>query len=156
MNSPRTVREEMVSVILGELDTLLARVEALPAMVESAEKHIAETVAALDGAGDKYRMAITAFSEQAKADLNEYLDRKAAQVSAKTMEEQRAAIQDATLTAFRSEAFDKAAGLGVVLADAAREFKRSQWARLAEHGFTAVLSSALTGWLVFAIAKHSG
>lgn len=156
MNAPRSIREALVAESLGNLDDLLTRVEALPAMIANAEKHIAETVAALDGAGDKYRMAITAFSEQAKADLNEYLDRKAGQVSSKTMEEQRAAIQDATLTAFRSEAFDKAAGLGVVLADAAREFKRSQWARLAEHGLTAMFSSALTGWLVFAIAKHSG
>ena len=156
MNAPRTIREEMVSVILGELDTLLARVEALPAMIDCAEKQIADTLAALDGSGDKYRMAITAFSEQAKADLNEYLDRKAGLISAKTMEEQRAAIQEATLSAFRSEAFDKAAGLGVVLVDATKEFKRSQLARLAEHGFTAVLSSALTGWVVFLIAKHSG
>lgn len=153
MNAPRTIREALVAESLGNLDDLLKRVEALPALIDTAEKHVAETVAALEGAGDKYRMAVTAFNEQAKADLNEYLDRKSVQVSAKTMEEQRAAIQNAALTAFRTEAFDKAAGLGVVLRDAAEEFRRSMWSRLIEHGLTAVISSALTGWLVFAIVR---
>lgn len=154
MNAPRSIREALVAESLGNLDDLLKRVEALPALIDAAEKQIAKTVVALEGAGDKYQMSITAFTERAKVDLNEHVDRISVQVSTRTMEEQREAIQNATLTAFRTEAFEKAASLGVVLRDAAEEFSRSKWSRLIEHGLTAVFSSALTGWLVFAIVRH--
>ena len=115
MNSPRTAREALIAEMLGDLDLLLARVEALPALlVATAEERFTSTVTALDNAGDKYRMAITAFTEQAKTDLAEYLDRKTIEVSSKTVEEQRAAIQEAARMAFRSEASDKAVNLGLV------------------------------------------
>ena len=81
MNSPRTAREALIAEMLGDLDLLLDRVEALPALVASAEERLTSTVTALDNAGDKYRMAITAFTEQAKTELSEYLDRKTIEVS---------------------------------------------------------------------------
>ena len=80
MNSPRTAREALIAEMLGDLDLLLARVEALPALVDTAEERLTSTVTALDNAGDKYRMAITAFTEQAKTELAEYLDRKTIEV----------------------------------------------------------------------------
>jgi len=149
MNGPRTAREALIAEVLGDLDGLLTRVEALPAMVAGAEGKLSGTVAALDEAGDKYRLAVTAFTEQAKADLSEYLDLK----TAKTVEEQRAALQEAARLAFRSEASDKAASLGVVLGEAAKEFRRSMWSRMMEHAVTALIASAFTAGLVYAIVK---
>jgi hypothetical protein len=154
MNGPRTTREALIAEVLGDLDALLTRVEALPAVVAAAEEKLIGTVTALNDAGDKYRMAVTAFNEQAKADLTEYLDLKAAQVSAKTVEEQRAALQEVARLAFRSEASDKAASLGLVLGDAAKEFRRSVWSRLWEHAITAVLASGFTAGLIFVILKQ--
>ncbi|MGJ0490051.1 hypothetical protein [Methylobacter sp.] len=154
MNGPRTTREALIAEVLGDLDTLLARVEALPVVVAAAEEKLIGTVTALNDAGDKYRMAVTAFNEQAKADLTEYLDLKAAQVSAKTVEEQRAALQEVARLAFRSEASDKAASLGLVLGEAAKEFRRSVWSRLWEHAITAVLASGFTAGLIFVILKQ--
>jgi hypothetical protein len=154
MNGPRTTREALIAEVLGDLDALLARVEALPAVVAAAEEKLIGTVTALNDAGDKYRMAVTAFNEQAKADLTEYLDLKAAQVSAKTVEEQRAALQEVARLAFRSEASDKAASLGLVLGEAAKEFRRSVWSRLWEHAITAVLASSFTAGLIFVILKQ--
>lgn len=156
MSGPRTAREALIAELLGDVDGLLARVEALPALVAGAEGRLSGTVAALDEAGDKYRLAVTAFTEQAKADLSEYLDLKtanAAQLAAKTVEEQRAALQEAARFAFRSEASDKAASLGVVLGEAAREFRRSIWSRMMEHAVTALIASAFTSGLVYAIVK---
>ena len=150
MNSPRTAREALIAEMLGDLDLLLARVEALPALVATAEERLTSTVMALDNAGDKYRMAITAFTEQAKTELAEYLDRKTIEVSSKTVEEQRAAIQEAARVAFRSEASDKAANLGLVLGEAAKEFRRSMWSRLMEHVITALISSGFTVGLLYA------
>jgi hypothetical protein len=154
MNGPRTTREALIAEVLGDLDALLTRVEALPVVVAAAEEKLIGTVTALNDAGDKYRMAVTAFNEQAKADLTEYLDLKAAQVSAKTVEEQRAALQEVARLAFRSEASDKAASLGLVLGEAAKEFRRSVWSRLWEHAITAVLASGFTAGLIFVILKQ--
>ena len=95
-------------------------------------------------------MAITVFTEQAKTELAEYLDRKTIEVSSKTVEEQRAAIQEAALAAFCSEASDKAANLGLVLGEAAKEFRRSMWSRLMEHAITALISSGFTVGLLYA------
>ncbi len=156
MNGPRTAREALIAEVLGDLDGLLTRVEALPAMVAGAEGRLSGTVAALDEAGDKYRLAVTAFTEQAKADLSEYLDLKtahAAELAAKTIEEQRAALQEAARVAFRSEASDKAASLGVALGEAAKEFRRSMWSRMMEHAVTALIASTFTAGLVYAIVK---
>ena len=77
MNAPRpnTVREVLIAEALGELDGLLARVEALPGMLASAEHSLTATVAALTDASDKYRMAVTAFNDEAKQELTEYLER---------------------------------------------------------------------------------
>lgn len=156
MNAPRTAREALIAEVLGDLDGLLTRVEALPAMVAGAEGKLSDTIAALNEAGDKYRLAVTAFTEQAKADLSEYLDLKtahAAQLATKTVEDQRAALQEAARLAFRSEASDKAASLGVALGEAAKEFRRSMWSRMMEHAVTALIASAFTAGLVYAIVK---
>ena len=150
MNSPRTAREALIAEMLGDLDTLLARVEALPALATSAEERLISTVTALDNAGDKYRMAITVFTEQAKTELAEYLDRKTIEVSSKTVEEQCAAIQEAARVAFRSEASDKAANLSLALSEAAKQFRRSMWSRLMEHAITALISSGFTVGLLYA------
>jgi len=153
MNAPRTAREALIAEMLGDLDTLLARVEALPAVVSAAEERLGATVSALHDAGDRYRLAVTAFNEQAKADLTEYLDLKTAQVAAKTIDEQRAALQEVARAAFRSEASDKAASLGLVLGEAAKEFRRSMWSRVMEHAITALIASAFTSGLVYAILR---
>jgi len=156
MTGPRTAREALIAELLGDVDGLLARVEALPAMVAAAEDKMTGTAKALEDAGDKYRLAVTAFTEQAKADLSEYLDMKTGQaglVAAKTVEEQRAALQEAARLAFRSEASDKAASLGVVLSEAAKDFRRSMWTRMIEHAVTALIASGFTASLVYLILK---
>jgi len=156
MSGPRTTREALIAEVLGDLDGLLARVEALPALIDNAEGKLSGTVAALDDAGDKFRLAVTAFTEQAKADLAEYLDLKtaqAAQTAAKTVEEQRTALQKVARMAFRSEASDKAASLGIALGEEIKEFRRSMWSRLVEHAITALITSVFTAGLVYAIVR---
>jgi hypothetical protein len=76
-----------------------------------------------------------------------------AHLSSKTVEEQRAAIQEAARVAFRCEASDKAANLGLVLREAAKYFRRSMWSRLIEHAVTASIASSLTASLVYVILK---
>jgi len=154
MAAPNTAREALIAEMLGDLDSIIQRAERLPAMVDAAEGKLTATAKALESAGDKYRLAVTAFNEEAKAELSEYLDRKTAQAVAKTLEENKAAMQDAARLAFRSEASEKAANLGIILADAAKIFRRSMWSRVLEHAITAMIASAITAALVYLLLRN--
>ena len=76
MAAPNTAREALIAEMLGDLDSIIQRAEGLPAMVDAAEGKLTATAKALESAGDKYRLAVTAFNEEAKAELSEYLDGK--------------------------------------------------------------------------------
>lgn len=154
MAAPNTAREALIAEMLGDLDSIIQRAERLPAMVDAAEGKLTATAKALESAGDKYRLAVTAFNEEAKAELSEYLDRKTTQAVAKTLEENKAAMQDAARLAFRSEASEKATNLGIVLADAAKLFRRSMWSRILEHAITAMIASATTAALVYLLLRN--
>jgi hypothetical protein len=150
---PRSAREALIAELLGDVDRLLARVEALPAQVAQAEAKVAGTITGLNEAGDRFRLAVTAFAEEARTGLAEYAQRKAGEAGSRAADEARTAMIDAAKQAFRSEAADKAAQLAATLAQASREFRRSTWSRLAEHAITACTASAMTGALVLWIVR---
>jgi hypothetical protein len=153
---PRTTREALIAEILGDLDTLLTRIETLPVLIADAEEKVSGTVRVLEEAGDKYRLAVTAFNEQAKTDLSEYFDLKTAQITSKTIDEFKAVLQEAALIAFHSEAAEKSLKLDLALKETAREFHRSIWFRIMEHAITALIASSFTAGIVYAIFKtHS-
>lgn len=154
MAAPNTAREALIAEMLGDLDSIIQRAERLPDIVDAAEGKLTASAKALENAGDKYRLAVTAFNEEAKAELSEYLDRKTTQAVAKTLEESKAAMQDAARLAFRSEASEKAANLGLVLADATKLFRRSMWSRIYEHAITAMIASATTAGLVYLLLRN--
>lgn len=114
--------------LLEDVDRLAARVEAMPGAIDAAERRLAATASALDVAGDKYRMAVTQFTEQGKAELSEHLDRRAAL----TVEAQTVALENAVREALRQDVL-KATPDGCPLLRA-----------VLEHGLTAVLASGLT------------
>lgn len=96
MNAPSTAREALMRELLGDMDVLLKRAEALPDQILDSESKIKSTVALIDSAGDRYRLAVTAFNEQAKKDLSEFADQKIqliAQTTAKSLEEHRASLK---------------------------------------------------------------
>ncbi|WP_334188523.1 hypothetical protein [Noviherbaspirillum sp.] len=144
MAGPRTTREALMVELLGDVDALLARVEQLPHAVMKAESALRATVTALEDAGDQYRIAVTAFNEQAKAELTQHLDRKAAEVTSKTVDEQRAALQSAARAAFASATADNAAQLRISPDRVANHYQRTSKLRWIEHGMTALLASLLT------------
>jgi hypothetical protein len=140
MSAPRTAREALIAELLGDMDALLARVEALPRQVAASEERLAQSVATLDEAGDRFRLAVTAFTEQAKSDLAEYLDRKASEAADKTVSEQRGGLEEAVRTAFRSESV----ALGKMLDEATRELRPSRLGRLVDCLVAAIISTLLT------------
>lgn len=148
---PSTMREALAQQMLEEIDEQVTRVESLISLVNEADQRLVATASALAEAGDKYRMAVTAFTEQAKADLVEHVQRKGSEVAAHTVEEQRAAMQEAARLAFRSQASDQAEGLAGSLRRAAADFRKGSAARLIENAGLALASSALTGVAVYAV-----
>lgn len=69
---PRTAKEALLAELLGDVDTLLER-------LEKADQGIRQTVAVLNDADERYRQAVSMFTEQAKAELGTWLDQKATQ-----------------------------------------------------------------------------
>jgi hypothetical protein len=154
MNGPRTSREALIAEVLGEVDALLVRVEALPQAVAGAEARIVAAVLALRDAGDKYRVAVTAFTEDAKVELTQYLERRATAITSNTAEEQRAAMQETARQAFQVAACENAATLANASEAAVKAFRGSRWSRLIEHAITAVLASGITVAFIHAIVTR--
>jgi hypothetical protein len=154
MADPRSAREALVAELLSELDTLLLRAEHLPKTIAEAETHLTSTIEALNEAGDRYRMAVTAFTEQARTELTGYLQLKASETAAKTVEEQRAALQEAARVAFRH-----AARASTVRPDLGENqplrLSHGNWGRLVEHGLIAMLASLLTAIFVLLITRSA-
>jgi len=143
-----TTREALIAEVLGELDDLLTRVERLPDTMTEAETRLVRSVHILEDAGDKYRLAITAFTEEAKVSLTEYLQHKAAQTLADAVEEHRVAIQHAVSVARRSETMQQEpqpspCGHVTVVSHGSRRLSR-----LFAHSVTAVLASLVTAAVV--------
>ena len=139
MNAPRTAREALMAELLGDMDALLERVEALPGQVTASEERLAASVAALEEAGDRFRLAVTAFTEQAKTELSDYLDRKAGEAADRTVAEQRAALEEAARAVFRSESVV----LRNALAELSGQLRQSVGRRVLGHVVTALATAAL-------------
>lgn len=103
-NGPRTTREALVAELLGDIDGLLARCEAFTGKVEVLTAQLASNTATLDAAGERYRIAAVAFTEQAKQEVIRFLERKASEVSAQMLDAQRAELQAAVLRVLESAA----------------------------------------------------
>jgi len=138
------MREALAVQALEEIDALLLRVESLDSKVSSTESNLDATTKALLDAADKFRMAVTAFTEDAKNDLTEHIQRKGSEQIRATIEEQHSAMQEAARLAFRSQASDDAGKLAKTLKDAAGEFKRASWTRIAENIAVAVVASLIS------------
>lgn len=139
-----TVRETLIKQALGEIDELVTRLERIAPVCKDADNKLTETVVALENATDRYRAAVTAFTEQARDELASYLEQRAAQVKAKTTEEIKVIMQETAQIAFRSEAIDRAGQLTIKLADCVSELQKARQRRIVEIVFSAALAAALT------------
>lgn len=91
-----TMRETLVQYALEEVDNLLTRTETVSATLEA-------RAAALEAAGAKYKDGLAAVTTSAKNDLKGF----SGHASAKTVEEQRVALEEAARLAFHNEAAER-------------------------------------------------
>lgn len=153
MSEPRTTREALIAQMLGELDGLLARAEQLPKAIAEAETRLAMTSRVLSDAGDKYRMAVTAYTEEAKTTLSDFLEQRASRMAALTVEERCAILVEAARCAYQLQTPERGAKETLYPKPSVHDNERRLPDRLLEHGITAVLASVLTAALVLLIVE---
>ncbi len=150
---PRFTRESLFAQLHADLDELLERVESLPEKIAAIETSMQASTTALLAGGDKYRAAVLAMNEEAKAHLTQYMRVEAGKATAAMTIELAASMQLAASTAFRSEASDKAAALSTALARAAKEFGRARRSRLGELVLACGLTALTTVGLSFVLLR---
>lgn len=143
----RSAREALLAELLGDVDRLLARVEALPQRIATAEDRLDRTAARLDEAGERFRLAITTFSAQARTELSDYLQRQAGQSAARAAAEQHAALQEAARAAFHALA------TSAPQATTSEPIRRTAATRLLEHGVTALIASLVSSAIVLVMMR---
>jgi hypothetical protein len=90
---PRTHRDAFAVQVLGEIDTLLDKVEALTETINDKGAKIQLTLNQLEGAGDKYNQAVIAANLRSKNEMLAYLETASKISIATTTEEQREIVQ---------------------------------------------------------------
>lgn len=103
----RSVREALAAQLLGELDGLVRRVEDVRGQLAALDAGVLATAKTLTEASDGYRLAVTQFTDAAKADLQEYVQRKAALIAEESAHDHKAALQDVAREVFRVHALDE-------------------------------------------------
>ena len=154
MNTPVTLRESLAQQVLGELDDLVRKTESLKSNLDAASADLVMNVKTLDDAGDRFRMAVTSFTEQAKAELTEHMARSAKIVLTQKADEIHVAMQKAARSAFEAQSWDTAGALADRLKGAASEFRRGIWSRLIENGIVALLAGILASAMTYGLTTH--
>lgn len=140
----RSVREALAAELLGELDDLVLRVEGLRGRIDALDGQLQKTATTLTAAHDAYRLAVTEFSDAAKNDLQEYVQRQAGLATAKAATDHKVALDEVARQVFRNHALDEVERLAKTL--------RAATARApAWHGAAAAAAGGAAGALLLGV-----
>jgi phage-related minor tail protein len=89
-----TIKEALIAEILGDINTALSTTADLMEKLANAEKSMIETATTLEVAGDNYRIAITALTEETKEDLTEHIENKLYKETSLSITEYRKEIRE--------------------------------------------------------------
>ncbi|OAI00889.1 hypothetical protein A1353_18945 [Methylomonas methanica] len=92
-NDPRTMRDALAAQVLGDLDTLLDKMDAINGAVNSSAAKMDETIRRFEGAGETYNQAVLAANMRSKKEMVAYLKTVTTTVVATTGDEQREIIR---------------------------------------------------------------
>lgn len=146
--SPRTNRDALAALVLGEIDTLLDKLEALQGNVNATSENIKVTINHLEAAGEKYNQAVLAANLRSKNEMIAYLKTVSATTIAKTTEEQREIVQKLIREAVSKEITTLKKALSESSANHRVPFL-SSWGRIIICcSLTALIGSAITVELI--------
>uniref|UniRef100_UPI00402B1628 hypothetical protein n=1 Tax=Methylomonas sp. SPW-1 TaxID=3438877 RepID=UPI00402B1628 len=92
--SPRTFRDAFAAQVLGDIDTLLDKVEAVNGSVNAATEKMQQTIIEFEKAGETYNQAVLAANMRSKNEMVAFLQTATNSTVAKTKDEQRELIQE--------------------------------------------------------------
>ncbi len=149
-----TVREAVAAQLLGEVDDLVLRLENVARTIQGQETSHGASAAALLEAADKFKGAVTQFSEAATAQVRESVEHHAHNVVTQTRAEAAAAMQEAARQAWRTSAMDEADKLAHKLRGVAQHFRPVPvWQRLAESAVGGIAGASAVVILLFIAGK---
>ena len=154
MTRIHSTKDALTAQMFEDFDTLVTKVEAVLKSSIELDRQLQATTQALDANGDRYRMAVTAFTEQAKAELSEHVQRATQIVMTQKADEIHMAMQKAARSAFEAQSWDTAGALADRLKGAASEFRRGIWSRLIENGIVALLAGILASAMTYGLTSH--
>ena len=151
MTRVHSTRDALLAQVFEDLDGMVDKMQAVQKTALESDRQLKATTAVLDDAADRFRMAVTSFTEQAKAELSDHMERSAQRVLTQKADEIQVAMQKAARTAFEAQSWDTASALADRLKDAANEFRRGIWTRLIENGMIALLAGIMASALTYGL-----
>ena len=143
MNRPTTAKEALLAEALGEMASLIERVEAVVPHVDESRKALILTGEVLSRKIANIEPEMKEFTGQAKQVTAKYIDRYLAEVTTKARETQTKAMQEAAHELFRKE-FDPLVHRVVAHLQQLAQKQTTTWSKLVTH------AAAFFGGVVFA------
>lgn len=100
---PRTMRDALAAQVLGDIDTLLDKLDATSVAVNGSSEKIQQTIRRLEEAGETYNQAVLAANMRSKKEMVAYLKTVTASVVSTTGDEQREVIRSLLREAISGE-----------------------------------------------------
>jgi len=147
MNGPSTAREALIVEALGDVASLLDRIESLTASMEVGRLALANASAELDGRLRAFETGTTALTRQVQARAVEHILKRTGQATTDSIEAQARAMNAAARLAFSAQVDSNLASLNKSLQGALQRVDRP-WDVWLTHAATAAVSATLTWWIV--------
>ena len=139
--------------MLGELDTLLNRLDQLAPAIRSMSAELISSAVSTKAAIEDYQARTKAFAEQSQLSAVNHIIRRTNEVAAKSLEEQTQAMEEAASAAFNNEVGARVRELTSALNASLRKARAPNWISLITHAATALLTAAATSALLLHVLQ---
>ena len=138
-----TVREELMAVAIGDLGTLLDRVEKLAPQLEASRMELLSTSTDLADKVEAYSKRMDEITENAKVQTVKHIARRADEMARGTVDTQTRAMEEAARVVFRNEVSPTLQRVALPLQEVAALSRRGArpWEGWLFHAATAVLAA---------------
>ena len=148
MSRPTTAREALVAELMGDVGTLLTRVEALTSTLDHSRGALTNAAAGVIASVESFRAEMEAISARAKVKAIEHIAKRTDEMASQSIVKQRDAIGQAARVILSQEIAPAVQRLIVAIERTVERSNRSYEVWLT-HGATAVLSAVCSAWLVY-------
>ena len=149
MKAPATSRKEvLIAELLGEMDALLTRVDAVAPAIDAASARLLQSSQGLTASTDRYRQTTQAIVEQSQTSAVMHIVRRTNEVAQANLEAQTTAMQTAARALFQNEATSHLRDLSQALSAALDKARAPHWQHWLTHAMTAFATAAFTTALI--------